>query len=147
MVQPPWGSVEAPQKLDRELLSDAAVPLRISRKETEAGPLGGLPTHVVCSHSSRSVDTACKATRVHGERVVHPHGGLPLSLEREGEPDTCSTREEPGDTMFSDHHERTKTESTNARPLEEPGLQRWKGAGDAVGWGRRSRKVTPRAQS
>lgn len=54
--------MEAPQKLNRELLSDAADPLLYSRKERDAGPLGGPPTHTPRSLSSRSVDTACKAT-------------------------------------------------------------------------------------
>lgn len=53
--------------------------------------------------------------------MAHPHDGLSLSLEREGEPDTRSTLEEPGDIMFSNRHKRTKTDSTDERPLEESG--------------------------
>ena len=82
-----------------------------------------------------------------GTSVAHPHDGLSLSLEREGEPDTRPTLGEPGDIVFSDRHKRTKTDSTDARPLEVPGSQRWKGCWGRSGGERRSWKVTPRAQS
>lgn len=83
---------------------------------------GGPPTRVPAVTAAAAWTQPARPRGAWGASVAHPHGGLPLSLQREGEPGTCSTREEPGDVMFSDRLKRTKPDSTNAWPLEEPGL-------------------------
>ena len=83
---------------------------------------GGPPTRVPAVTAAAAWTQPARPRGAWGASVAHPHGGLPLSLQREGEPGTCSTREEPGDVMFSDRHKRTKPDSSNAWPLEEPGL-------------------------
>ena len=71
------------------------------------------------------------------QNVVHPRSGILLSLQKEGDSDTCYNLDGPWgrDAQWNKPEGHTLSDSAHWRSLEESDPQRQEEKGGARGWG------------